>query len=1367
MNQWFRWLGVLALTGTLGAVEIPPFYPAPAPRVPAGTAISADAVTYGLPDGVTVKPAEFNRSRLLNGKWKISGLERSTQPFTENPKGFENPAFDDSRWDTIAVPLNWYKKYTKIYNKKESFVQGFYRHDFDLSADELHDQRISMHFKFIGYEAILWVNGKRVGRHHGDFVPWTVDITDFVKPGKNQFTMQVISDFGPAHGAVKKARHIYGSQWGASNIKGGVWGDVELRFEPLIRFEKLFIVPQLAENGVKIRAWIDNTTSTEVKARCVFAVTSAMKTAANQFAGSSPAQFVTLKPGRNTVEGFVPMAKAQLWSPEQPYLYFGSASLELDKKVIAARSERFGYRDFKIKNGKFHLNNQRIYLWGENLPAVFFGGNGNDARDFKDLYERLAGFKSLGYNIIRNAHNPISEEALAIADEIGIMFYDEWGWSFTKVIDEPEFQKNNLEEFRKWLTRDFNHPSVVMWSCGNEVRHAKSPDIRRQLDLQVKTVREFDLQGRPAGSFSGSACWRGYGTERLVTDFIDHHTYLGNGELPWTHWFQNFNDYYAGSLEHYEQKGTRLDMPYIIWECVGFSWGGKKDKDFKLNDIQAYQSYVRRKNTWASPQGVGYIGCLGLAAAVDPARGMDYGKELYGHRLLELKRQDTRIDGFAPWFHGSALPAATLWNQPLFVGIRNDRMLPPRNFFAENPGELELFVANSTAEMFDGGEAWLSFQLDAGRNVPGQEVKIGKVAPFEVGSVKFSLAIPVNVRGNVQLRVVLKAAGREVSRNFYPLYVGTRPAPLKEAPTVALLDVGNADDLKSTGEVLRQLGVKFKVIDSRSIPASYRVAVIPAAIENRSALRLNKDAIFEWVEKEGGTLVVLAQNANSGSLLGGTTLVTAGNTLTDLVIPEHPVFKGLTHANFDTWENPEFGYSITTTLSPFLANALAARGAMNGAVGVDTAVMEATFGKGRIFWTQLDGVKLFKRDSVAAAYLRNVFDYLLLAKPYAKIQPLDPARSRASVLDPARLETVDLRAFANRSFSDDKDNDGKGGWTDQGTNDFRNMPLGRQTAAGVLFDIIDPAKNGGKSCIVLQGSERPDFPEHVTGIKVGRKFTRIFFLHTAAWSQKEVGAYRIHYADGSETDYLISHGINIGDWWNTSYLSKAAPGIMRANLTKPQVGTYVACWENLHPEKEIASIDFLSISSPLIKSIDFLPGKRAVPVLVAVTGEKSNPAAFFIQERFGGSGENPSCKASVTEVKTTLPDGSQAMAYRFALPAPDKGAPYVIARYPEANKGKKLADYHSLTFWYKVEKPGAIDVAIPETDWKAAMRKSLELNGTDWQRARIDLDEIGRGKFLEAKQELRGEIFFFNGKNKQFANPRGPVSFLVTGVSLE
>ena len=196
-------------------------------------------------------------------------------------------------------------------------------------------------------------------------------------------------------------------------------------------------------------------------------------------------------------------------------------------------------------------------------------------------------------------------------------------------------------------------------------------------------------------------------------------------------------------------------------------------------------------------------------------------------------------------------------------------------------------------------------------------------------------------------------------------------------------------------------------------------------------------------------------------------------------------------------------------------------------------------------------------------------------------------------VDKQKVVAVDLRPYATTGFADEIDGDRQGGWTDQGRNDMRMLPAGRREFAGVPLQIIDPAHNGGRSCIVLAGADRDYFPDKIEGIAVGEKFRLLFFLHALAWgSGKAAGHYRINYADQTSETIILRDGVNIGDWWAPRHLPEALLAYVAENPTGHEVGLWLFAWENPKPEVPIASIDFVSYG-------------ESVPILVAVSGEKA------------------------------------------------------------------------------------------------------------------------------------------------------------------
>ena len=354
---------------------------------------------------------------------------------------------------------------------------------------------------------------------------------------------------------------------------------------------------------------------------------------------------------------------------------------------------------------------------------------------------------------------------------------------------------------------------------------------------------------------------------------------------------------------------------------------------------------------------------------------------------------------------------------------------------------------------------------------------------------------------------------------------------------------------------------------------------------------------------------------------------------------------------------------------------------------------------------------------------------------------------------------IDLAPYANRGFADEIENDGKGGWFDQGRNDFRTMPTGNVTAAGILFRIVDPAKNNGKGCLITAGSARPDFPHAIKGIKVNGKFSRLFFLHTAAWGgAADAGRYRINYADGSSVELPLGGNRNIGDWWNPAPLAEARVGVMRKNAAGNNIGAYVMEWENPHPDAVIASIDFLS---PLYREqnrIDWLPANTAFPALIAVTGETAHPSPVDITGRdFVKCSPAKESGSKIPGKVQKLRDGWN-IKFRSSPPGEVPAAFFVFSE--KAMSGP----YDTLVLQVRSRWDGEVEVVLPEKEWRGRYSGRIELSGDGelhtWRlRLGRELKKSGR----IAPDQLRNELFFFY----RGSTARPAQEFTVEGAKLE
>jgi len=186
------------------------------------------------------------------------------------------------------------------------------------------------------------------------------------------------------------------------------------------------------------------------------------------------------------------------------------------------------------------------------------------------------------------------------------------------------------------------------------------------------------------------------------------------------------------------------------------------------------------------------------------------------------------------------------------------------------------------------------------------------------------------------------------------------------------------------------------------------------------------------------------------------------------------------------------------------------------------------------------------------------------------------------------LHPLDLRRAVNMGWRDETAGDGRGGWSDQGRNDMRQLEPGRKTLLGVPFDLIDPATNGGKAVLVLKSR---NFPNGVASCRVlvGAKAASLVFLHAAAWNRGHMATYVVHYADGTRAEIPIRAGHEIANWWRPRDGGSYRAALHVANPECNDVGLVAFAWRNPSPAKPIAALEFRSLNA------------TGVPIVAAVT----------------------------------------------------------------------------------------------------------------------------------------------------------------------
>jgi hypothetical protein len=274
-------------------------------------------------------------------------------------------------------------------------------------------------------------------------------------------------------------------------------------------------------------------------------------------------------------------------------------------------------------------------------------------------------------------------------------------------------------------------------------------------------------------------------------------------------------------------------------------------------------------------------------------------------------------------------------------------------------------------------------------------------------------------------------------------------------------------------------------------------------------------------------------------------------------------------------------------------------------------LLQVPVGQGYFLLNQLRWEQPVAEAAVTAARLRN----LLLTNLGCTVRSEGGAiAARQRRLRQYEFFTVDLAPYANRGLADDPAA-GIVGWTNQGENDMRALPTGRQTFAGIPFLIAAP-----KAAVVLHSvsANNLDLPKEVTGIAIGRKADVLFFLHTIAWSADKPFRYRVNYEDGSAVDIEIVNGQQVVDWWSDPV--RLADAMARHGLFVAWQGDNPMHqgvilpgyeWTNPHPDRVIRDLDFLTAPES---------GYGPVPVLAAISGAVSRPTEGVVTDVIGIQG---------------------------------------------------------------------------------------------------------------------------------------------------
>ena len=382
--------------------------------------------------------------------------------------------YNDDAWQNVTIPHDWAVMFP--FDKSNASGTGYlpggtawYRKHFNL-PDDIYGKRVRLKFDGVYKHSRVFVNSHHIGGRASGYTPFSFDISEFVRAGENVISVRV------EHNEVADSRWFTGS---------GIYRDVTLEVTEMSCFN---------ENGIFVTTKEINESSDAV----ISVDFSTIDCDETEFIiENADGLHITAAEGKSDENVEINIKNASLWSPDSPYLYTLRCHAFKDGKHTDTIKIPFGIRTIRFDADKgFFLNDVNMKLKG---VCVHHDAGALGAAVPREVWKRrLEKFKESGCNAIRTAHNPPCADLLDLCDELGFFVmdeaFDEWEgtknkwWQGHNVYppkkygyaeDFPFWHKADLEAM---ILRDRNHPSVILWSIGNEIDYPNDPYVTPLFD---------------------------------------------------------------------------------------------------------------------------------------------------------------------------------------------------------------------------------------------------------------------------------------------------------------------------------------------------------------------------------------------------------------------------------------------------------------------------------------------------------------------------------------------------------------------------------------------------------------------------------------------------------------------------------------------------------------------------------------------------------------------------------------------------------------------------------------------------------------------------------------------------------------------
>ncbi|MBA6154637.1 glycoside hydrolase family 2 TIM barrel-domain containing protein [Gelidibacter maritimus] len=498
----------------------------------------------------------------LNGKWKFKYLENPNNL----PSDFESVNFNDTAWDDFKIPANWdvngygYPIYTNTTYDFDYLIDvnpplvpttynptGIYRRTITVD-DTWQDKDVLLHVGAAKSNLTVWVNGKYVGYGEDGKLPQEFKLNTFLRSGENTIVLKVMrwSD-----GSYLECQDF----WRMSGITRDTYLYARNKTH-LVDFE---FIPSLDENYRDATLKI-TTEISEITKKDAYNLEVELKDKGVVMASKAFRINETTKMNTFTFE----VKNPKKWTAETPNLYQLTFTLK-DKSgnIIEVIPQQVGFRAIEIKGGQLLVNGKAIYIKGVNRQETDPTTGQTISRESMEADIKL--LKEYNLNALRMSHYPNDEYFYELCDKYGIYLVDEAnleshgiGYDRDKTLgNKPDWELAHLQRIKRMVERDINHPSIIIWSMGNEAGNGHNFYSAYSWLKERDPSRPIQYERVSMGEWEGPELVYDYNSDIICPQYSS-----------------------PNSMEDYIKADPNRERPYILSEyahAMGNSMGNFKD----------------------------------------------------------------------------------------------------------------------------------------------------------------------------------------------------------------------------------------------------------------------------------------------------------------------------------------------------------------------------------------------------------------------------------------------------------------------------------------------------------------------------------------------------------------------------------------------------------------------------------------------------------------------------------------------------------------------------------------------------------------------------------------------------------------------